>query len=64
MPTTLPAGSPLGLGLAISVEPRVSLVLASGGRSTVREATPAGKLRVTPTRPGEARRRRLVRPDS
>jgi hypothetical protein len=54
----------LGLALEVRLEPPVSLVLAAGGRLGVREATTAGALLVSPTRPGaviaEARRRRLA----
>jgi len=54
----------LGLALEVRLEPPVSLVLAAGGRSGVSEATTAGALLVSPTRPGavvaEARRRRLA----
>jgi hypothetical protein len=53
----------LGLAVEITVEPPVSLVVAGGGRAAVHEATTAGALLVTPTRPGavlaEARRRRI-----
>ena len=54
----------LGLALEVRLEPPVSLVLAARGRSGVNQATTAGSLLVTPTRPGvaltEARRRRLA----
>jgi hypothetical protein len=54
----------LGLALEVRIEPPVSLVLAAGGRPGVAEATTAGALLVSPTRPGaviaEARRRRLA----
>jgi hypothetical protein len=54
----------LGLALEVRLEPPVSLVLAAGGRPGVGEATTAGALLVSPTRPGaviaEARRRRLA----
>jgi hypothetical protein len=54
----------LGLALEVRVVPPVSLVLAAGGRGGVSEATTAGALLVSPTRPGavlaEARRRRLA----
>jgi hypothetical protein len=54
----------LGLALEVRLEPPVSLVLAAGGRLGVGEATTAGALLVSPSRPGaviaEARRRRLA----
>lgn len=54
----------LGLALEVTVAPPVSLVLAAGGGRGVSEATSAGALLVSPTRPGavlaEARRRRLA----
>jgi hypothetical protein len=54
----------LGLALEVRVVPPVSLVLAAGGRGGVSEATTAGALLVSPTRPGavlaEAGRRRLA----
>jgi hypothetical protein len=54
----------LGLALEVRIEPPVSVVLAAGGRPGVAEATTAGALLVSPTRPGaviaEARRRRLA----
>ncbi len=54
----------LGLALEVRLEPPVALVLAAGGRPGVGEATTAGALLVSPTRPGaviaEARRRRLA----
>jgi hypothetical protein len=57
-------GGALGLALEVRLEPPVSLVLAAGGRLGVGEATTAGALLVSPTRPGaviaEARRRRLA----
>jgi hypothetical protein len=54
----------LGLALEVTVAPPVSLVLAAGGGGGVSEATTAGALLISPTRPGaalvEARRRRLA----
>jgi hypothetical protein len=54
----------LGLALELRVEPPVSIVLARPRWSGAPEATRAGRLLVTPTRPGavvaEARRRRLA----
>ena len=54
----------LGLALEVRLDPPVSLVLAAGGRPGVSEATTAGALLVSPTRPGavmaEASRRRLA----
>ncbi len=54
----------LGLALEVTLAPPVSVVLAAGGRHRVSEATTAGALLVSPTRPGavlaEARRRRLA----
>jgi hypothetical protein len=54
----------LGLALEVRLAPPASVVLASGGRHGVSEATTAAALLVSPTRPGavlaEARRRRLA----
>jgi hypothetical protein len=51
----------LGLALEVTLAPPASVVLASGGRGGVSEATTAAALLVAPTRPGavvaEARRR-------
>ncbi|MGH9192051.1 MAG: hypothetical protein ACRDZ0_06210 [Acidimicrobiales bacterium] len=54
----------LGLALEVRLVAPVSLVLVAGGRRGTTEATTAGVLLVSPTRPGavlaEARRRRLA----
>lgn len=54
----------LGLALEVRLVTPVSLVLVAGGRRGTTEATTAGALLVSPTRPGavlaEARRRRLA----